>query len=233
MKIKEFFGKFISKYVLLNLLAMLIVVVLLIFGVIYWLDKYTLHGEEIEVPDLYTMTYAQAEELLTQNGMNVQVSDSGHNKRLPADCVLAQNPKAGSHVKQGHIIYVTINSPSSPSFAIPDIIDNSSVREAEAKLTAMGFRLLAHKYITGEKDWVYGVVSRGRNLGVGDRVSIDVPLQLVVGSGLYEGGESSVSYSDADYISNGFENDDFEDVGADNKSESDPLIDDFEEINIE
>lgn len=233
MNIKEFLGKFVSKYVLLNLLAMLIVVLLLMAGLIYGLDKYTRHGEEIEVPDLYTMPYAQAAELLAQNGMNVLVSDSGHNKRLPAECVLAQNPKAGSRVKQGHMIYVTLNSPSSPSFAIPDIIDNSSVREAEAKLTAIGFRLLAHKYITGEKDWVYGVISRGRNLGVGDRVSIDVPLQLVVGSGLYEGGESSVEYSDADYMGSSFDTDDFEEVGADDKSVSDPMIDEFEEMNIE
>lgn len=233
MNIKEFFGKFVSKYILLNLMAMAILLALIVFGVKYGLDEYTRHGEEIEVPDLYSMTFLQAKELLELNGMTVLVSDSGHNKKMAAGCVLAQNPKAGSHVKSGRIIYVTLNSPSSPTFAIPDIIDNSSYREAEAKLTAMGFRLLAPKYIAGEKDWVYGVVSRGRNLGVGDQVSIDVPLQLVVGNGGYEGNDVSIDYKDADYMGNSFEEDVFEEVGAGGATESDPLVDDFEEVKMD
>ena len=64
---------------------------------------------------------------------------------------------------------MTVNSPSSPTFAIPDIVDNSSVREAEAKLTAMGFRLLPAQQVEGEKDWVYGIICRGR------RVSMTTP----------------------------------------------------------
>ena len=99
MNIKEFFGKFVSKYILLNLMAMAILVALIVFGVKYGLDEYTRHGEEIEVPDLYSMTFLQAKELLELNGMTVLVSDSGHNKKMAAGCVLAQNPKAGSHVK--------------------------------------------------------------------------------------------------------------------------------------
>lgn len=233
MNIKETLGKFVSKYVLLHLLAIMIVVVLSVFGVRYALDEYTHHGEAIEVPELYAMPYVQAMELLTQSGMNVQVSDSGHNKKLPAGCVLMQNPKAGSHVKSGHVIYVTLNSPSSPSFPIPDIIDNSSYREAEAKLTAMGFRLLEPKYITGEKDWIYGVVSRGRNLGVGDMVSIDVPLQLVVGSGMNDGSEDNTSHTDADYMGNALGEDDFEEIEEGGQTGDNPLNDDFEEVNVE
>ena len=57
MNIKEFFGKFVSKYILLNLMAMAILVALIVFGVKYGLDEYTRHGEEIEVPDLYSMTF--------------------------------------------------------------------------------------------------------------------------------------------------------------------------------
>ena len=49
MNIKEFFGKFVSKYILLNLMAMAILVALIVFGVKYGLDEYTRHGEEIEV----------------------------------------------------------------------------------------------------------------------------------------------------------------------------------------
>ena len=53
--------------------------------------------------------------------LNIIVSDSGYNKKLPADCILAQNPGQGTNVKEGHTVYVTVNSPSSPSFPIPDV----------------------------------------------------------------------------------------------------------------
>lgn len=140
------------------------------------------------------MSFDQAKLLLDEYDLNIQVADSGYNKRLPADCILAQMPGATAKVKAGHIIYVTVNSPSSPTVTIPDIIDNSSLREAEAKLAAMGFKLLPPKRIVGEKDWVYGIISRGRRVGTGDRVSTDAPLTLIVGTGGYEAEEDDMDY---------------------------------------
>ena len=183
MNAKEFFGKLGGHYVLLNLLAMAVVIVALCFGVKYGLELYTHHGEGIVVPKVQGMTYNKARLLLEQEGLVILVSDSGYNKTLPADCILAQTPGTGTKVKQGHIVYVTVNSPMSPSFTIPDIVDNSSVREAEAKLTAMGFRLLPAQTVPGERDWVYGIVCRGRRVSNGDRIPIDYPLTLLVGGG--------------------------------------------------
>ena len=142
MKAKDFFGKFCSKFLLGHLLAMLLVVIALVIGVKYGLDWYTHHGEGIEVAKVEGMLYKNAYSLMTEDGLNIVVSDSGYNKQLPADCILSQNPGPGTKVKSGHTIYVTVNSPSSPSFAIPDVVDNSSYREAEAKLMALGFKLL-------------------------------------------------------------------------------------------
>ena len=193
MKIKQFFGKFVNAYLWGHLLAMALVVVALAFGVKYGLEIYTHHGEGIKVPDLSKMSYEGALQLLESDGLRIMVSDSGYNKRLPADCILAQTPGPGTAVKQGHIIYVTVNSPSSPTFAIPDIIDNSSYREAEAKLRAMGFKLLPPKYVVGEKDWVYGIMSRGRRINTGDLVSIGSPLTLLVGNGHY-GDDEDIDY---------------------------------------
>lgn len=190
MKARKFFGKFVSGYLIGNLLAMLLVVVALCVGVKYGLDKYTRHGEQIAVPTLVGTNYASAMNLLAQDGLCIEVSDSGYSKVLPANTILAQTPAAGSNVKQGHTIYVTINSPSSPTFAIPDIVDNSSVREATAKLTAMGFRLMEPRQVEGERDWVYGVECRGRRLSAGDRVSIEETLTLVIGNGRF--GEENI-----------------------------------------
>lgn len=185
MKAKEFFGKFCSKFLIWNLIAMILVVFALLVGVNYGLDWYTHHGEVIRVPNVEGMRITKARELLEENGLIVVVTDSGYNKRLPADCVLTQSPGAGLTVKGGHTIYVTINSSNSPSVAIPDVVDNCSYREAEAKLISLGFKVQSPQYVSGEKDWVYGVLCNGRRVSAGERVSIEQPLILQIGSGQY------------------------------------------------
>ena len=107
MKSKEFFGKFLSRYLWGNLIAMGIVVVLLCIGVKYGLDVYTKHGEAVVVPQLNGMDSEKAKELLVRNGLKVIVSDSGYNKRMPAGCVLMQTPNAGMRVKMGLTIFLT------------------------------------------------------------------------------------------------------------------------------
>ena len=126
-------------------------------------------------------------------------------------------------VKAGHTIYVTVNSPSSPSFAIPDLVDNSSFREAEAKLAAMGFKMLPPKLVAGEKDWVYGILCRGRRVSAGDMVSIDLPLTLMIGSGEYDSDEIELDYIEPEYRLGG-------DDEAEMPSGTYQETDDFEEI---
>jgi beta-lactam-binding protein with PASTA domain len=214
MKTKEFFGKFCSKFLFWNLIAMALVVILLVVGVNYGLDWYTHHGESIRVPNIEGMRIDKARETMEECGLEIVVTDSGYNRRLPADCVLTQNPGAGLTVKSGHIIYVTINSSNSPSVAIPDVVDNSSYREAEAKLISLGFKVLPPQYVTGEKDWVYGVSCNGRKVSTGERISIEQPLTLLVGSGQYGADEelNVIGGDDAMMQSGNGEVDDFEEV---------------------
>lgn len=222
MNVKEFFSKIGRHYVLVNLFAMVVVIVLLCVGVKVGLDYYTHHGEGIDVPDLRGMTYLKARLLLEEDNLNIVVSDSGYVKSQPADCILAQTPGFGTKVKSGHTIYVTVNSPSSPTFAIPDVVDNSSFREAEAKLTAMGFQLTEPQKVVGEKDWVYGIICRGRRVSNGDRVPIDYPLTLMIGIGSYDEDDVALDeYVDPTYDANPTEG--MSDVG-------DMEMDDFEEV---
>ena len=214
MKTKEFFGKFCSKFLFWNLIAMALVVILLVVGVNYGLDWYTHHGESIRVPNIEGMRITKAREMMEECGLEIVVTDSGYNRRLPADCVLTQSPGAGLTVKSGHTIYVTINSSNSPSVAIPDVVDNCSYREAEAMLISLGFKVLPPQYVTGEKDWVYGVSCNGRKVSTGERISIEQPLTLLVGSGQYGADEelNVIGGDDAMMQSGNGEVDDFEEV---------------------
>lgn len=198
-----FFRKIFSPLVFGNLLAMALVAVLLFIGVWKGLEVYTRHGEGVPVPNVIGMMESDARYTLGRVGLVTVVVDSAYNKMQPSGCILEQTPGEGSRVKEGREIYLTVNTENTPTMPIPDIADNSSLREAEAKLKALGFKLGPVEYIPGDKDWVYGVKSRGRNVYAGERVPLDVPLVLQVGN---ESNELGGFVEEADEWSNEADN---------------------------
>ena len=183
MTIKEFFSFKTNKYFWVNIVVMIVAVVLIVFGVMKWLDVYTRHGEAVVVPDVKGMTVEEASKMFRNHGLVCVVSDSNYVKNKVAGIVLDVNPGAGQKVKEGRTIYLTINTLSIPLRAIPDVADNSSMRQAQARLLAAGFKLSENEHIAGEKDWVYGVKYKGRTLTNGEKVPVGATLTLIVGDG--------------------------------------------------
>ena len=83
---------------------------------------------------------------------------------------------------------------------IPDVADNSSVRQATAKLITAGFILTANGSLTGERDWVYGVKYNGRQLMLGERVPTGATLTLMVGNGTKETIQEDTINMDDEFI---------------------------------
>lgn len=185
------------RLVALNLVAMIAVVAALSMGVKLALAAYTRHGEKIAVPNLYHKPMAEAERLLSERGLVIEVEDSGYLRSLPAGSILDQRPASGQLVKMGRTVFVTINSGHTPELTIPDVIDNSSRREAEARMSAMGFKMGPPRYVYGEKDWVLGAFVGTRRVFAGERVSIEQMVSLEVGNGMISD-EDSLTYVDAD-----------------------------------
>lgn len=186
MTFEEFFSfrKNISFW--LNIVAMVVVGIGVIFGVLEWLDVYTRHGETVTVPNVREMTVEEAEKAFRQEGLVCVISDTRYVKNLAAGIVLDMKPNAGEKVKEGRTIYLTINTREVPLRAVPDVADNSSFRQAEAKLQSVGFKLTEVQLIPGEKDWVYGVKYQDRELSAGEKVPVGAALTLIVGDGLGE-----------------------------------------------
>ncbi len=183
MKATEFFKKIFSLGLWANLLAMALVLVLLCLGVKYGIDLYTHHGEKIQMPNLRHKLFADAEHIIDKLGLEIAISDTGYVKTLPPDCILEQSLLPGQIVKSGRIVYVVVNASSTPTLTIPDVIDNSSYREARARLTAMGFKVGDPEYVPGERDWVYGIKCKGRLVSTGQRVPVDAFIIIQVGDG--------------------------------------------------
>lgn len=180
---KEFFSFKDNRFFWLNLIAMIVVVIAIALGALQWLDSYTRHGEAVVVPDVKGMNLRLAENELDKQALKSIVIDSSYVKGMEPGTILEQNPAGGMKVKDGRTVYLTINTDNAPRVAVPDIMDNSSLRQAEAKLRALGFKVTEPEYISGEKDWVYSVKYRGRNLVAGERIPRETVLTLCVGNG--------------------------------------------------
>ena len=184
----------------LNILGMIVVIVLLMLGVHYGLNFYTHHGEEVAVPDVSHKAYEDAVDILDDLGLEAIVVDTSYVRTLPPGCILKQMPTSGAVVKTGRIVYLTINATAQPTMPLPDIIDNSSERNAKARLIAMGFRIGETDYIPGEEGWVYGVKVGGRSYATGEQVPINALIRLQVGNGNRNAADSVYQADAADYM---------------------------------
>lgn len=186
MTIKDFFSFKQNRFFWVNLLAMIVVAILFIFVVLKGLDIHTRHGQAIVVPDARGMGVFQAEDLFRDKGLHCVISDSVYVKEKPAGSVIDHTPTSGQKVKEGRTIYLTINTLSIPLQLVPDVADNSSLRQAQARIQAAGFKLATNESTKGEKDWVYKVKYNGHVLEPGEKVPVGATLTLVVGDGAGE-----------------------------------------------
>lgn len=166
-----------------NILAMIIIALALMLITFRWINKYTLHGQYIEVPDLSGMFEEEAGKALAAQGLKYEVSEYKYNKMIVEGGVIEQKPKPGSYVKQGRKVYLTLNSGKEPLRAVPDVADNSSIRAAESKLRAAGFKLTRTVYVDGDLDWVYEIRYQGQKIEAGTELPEGSTLTIVAGNG--------------------------------------------------
>lgn len=202
------------------------VIVFLILGTGLAMNIYTHHGESITVPDVKKHSYEASLKVLEDLGFEVVINDTGYVKNLPPGTILDQLPVPGTKVKSGRTIYLTVNATDSPTLIMPDIIDNCSLREAMARLTALGFKLGPTQLVPGEKDWVYGILVNGKNISAGDRISIESKLIIQAGNGQRDAADSIYMTDKPDEYNETEEyNEEYDNVNATNSHDNG---DDFE-----
>lgn len=183
MTFTEFRQKVTSPIVWGNCLGVMIVGLVIIISALVFLDYYTMHDENIRVPNLAGLSKGEAARKLKNLGLQMEVTDTGFVRNKPAGVILVQEIAPGKEVKEGRTINVTINSADSPTITLPDLADNCSLAEAKARLMAIGIKIGPVQYITGEKGWVYEIRLRGRVVTAGSRIPTDEAVTIVVGDG--------------------------------------------------
>lgn len=162
------------------MLAITIVILIIVFR---WIHSYTRHGEYIEVPSVIGLSLEEATDSLSAMGLNLEINDYRYDPDFEEGEIVEQRPEKSSYVKEGHIVYLTINSGNKPMKVIPDVADNSSLRGAESQLLGAGFKLTEPTYQAGDKDWVYDIIYQGQSVNKGMSVPEGSTLTIVVGNG--------------------------------------------------
>ena len=170
-----------GNWIISNLIKAAVVVVILIAGAIIFLNVVTKHNQEITVPDFSNLTVQEASALARQSGMRVEVTDSVFVKRMKKGAVYRQNPRAGSKVKDGRRIILTINAMTAKKVTMPNLI-GYSMRQAMAELQSRGLVLGKLIYVDDiATNNVLKQLKGNREIDPGVMIESESVIDLVVG----------------------------------------------------
>ena len=177
------FGNFFKNIIVKNLILAIILLIVVVFGISWWLNVYTRHGESVEIPNVKALKLETAKPLFEAKNLSYQVIDSTYNKAVSPGTIIETIPPVGSKVKEGRTIYIRLNSYSAGMISIPDVRDVSQ-RQATAMLKALGFEKILIRWVEGPyRDLVIGLEYHGRALQIKDKVPAEAVLTLLVSTG--------------------------------------------------
>ncbi len=185
MSIKEFYGR---HPVLSNIILIALTGTLLVWGVLIFLDFWTLHGHNAVVPQIKLKNYAEAASVLKANDLNIEISDSIYDPELAPGTVVESWPKAGAIVKNGRQVFVTVTafSPKQVTISMP-LTGNVSSRQAISYLRGIGINDVRLEHVPSEfADLVIGARYGNTPLNVGTVIPVTSTITLTVGSGMEE-----------------------------------------------
>jgi beta-lactam-binding protein with PASTA domain len=173
-----------NRFLLYNLLGALLFVFFVFFIVDKLLDTYTHHGEKIKVPVLYGLQLEEAVNLLKETGLRYEVQDSLFEEGKAGNSVLGQNPDTGEYVKEGRIIYLSVNSSVVPKVKMPDLRDKN-IKQAIIILESSGL-VLGRVDTTRDiaEDAVIEQKYKGAAIAPDTEINQGSVIHLVIGDGM-------------------------------------------------
>jgi beta-lactam-binding protein with PASTA domain len=173
------------KSLLINLAVMSLIIfgAMLIFFFVYLPSK-TNHGETVTVPDLAGIHMDNVDQYVLQRNLRYEVEDSTYSDDFPPLTILKQYPPAGSKVKEGRKIFISVNRVQPPSVPVPDLVNQSSLRNAEAVLRSNELKRGNIDYKPSPfLNLVLEMYHNGKPVKAGERLPKGSTIDLIVGNG--------------------------------------------------
>ncbi|WP_299801126.1 PASTA domain-containing protein [uncultured Maribacter sp.] len=181
---RNFFNFLKSKTFLIQLGLALLVLIIVIFVTLRYLNSTTNHGEFVEVPDFSKKSVMDMRKSIEEAGLRYEVLDSAnYNPDYPRFSIIEQNPTAGSKVKENRKIYFTVNPSGYKKVTVPKIIQVTK-RNASSMLKAVGLDVQRVTYVDElGKDMVYQIKFKGKYIKPGDKLPKTSKIELICGNG--------------------------------------------------
>lgn len=145
------------------------------------LGIFTHHNRTIIVPDLSGLSLEEAQTVADSSLVRIDVVDSIYVRGMAKGAVYRQTPAAGSEVKTGRRILLTINAVIPKKVTMPNLI-GYSMRQAKAELATRGLSLGKLIYVDDiATNNVLKQQYRGRDVAPGSSIESGSPVDLVVG----------------------------------------------------
>ena len=185
MKLKQFFSDLkdylLSVYFWRTVLGLVIFIVIVLFGVSFYLKIYTRHGQTILTPELRGFTVEQAQKIVAQKHLRLKVIDSIYQGVGAPGTIVDQTPPTNFHVKKGRTIFVTIKAVSPRMVTLPDLTEISFV-QAQYDLQRLGLKLghVIYKPTANFDNLVLAMLYNGDTLRPGAKLPQGTAIDLVV-----------------------------------------------------
>ena len=175
---------FKSKEFIRTIISIGVILLILIFALMKWLNYHTKHDQRIRVPDLEQLSLNETENVLKEVNLRFVVIDSAiFNPKFPPRTVIEQNPVGGDFVKENRKIYLTLNPSGYRKITVPNVIDQTK-RQVVVQLKSIGFRIGKERYIPDlGKDVVRGLEINKKEIKPGDKLAKNSIIDLVLGDG--------------------------------------------------
>lgn len=177
-------SQFIKRHpIIFNLILIAVATVILCSAALFYLDIFTEHGKTSTVPNVKNMQLADAITTLRNAGFNWEVTDSLYNDTYDLGAVVEQTPKENSSVKSHRTIYLSVNSSSPRTIALPNLRD-LSIRQGESTLKGLGFHNISIDSIPSPfKGLIIRISVDGREVEPGTKILPSAHIRLSVGNG--------------------------------------------------
>ncbi|SDD34418.1 PASTA domain, binds beta-lactams [Mucilaginibacter pineti] len=165
-----------------NIIGAIVTVIAVVLIAFYSLGYYTNHGSGIPVPKLKGELIDKAMSILKEQGFGYKI-DSVYVQDVAPGTIVEQDPDAGTNVKEGRVIYLTMVTLLAPNIALPDL-EQSSYREAIATLQNYGLKIGDTTYRSDiARDRILEVRFKGEVIKPGTKLAKGSMVDLVLGDG--------------------------------------------------
>ena len=145
----------LSKSFLKNIFFIAVFLCFLLVALLIFLNVFTRNNQSIEVPNIIGKSVIEFDKKFSEMNLKYMIIDTANfNPNYNIGSVLDQQPSAGAKVKEGRMVYLTLNSSDFKEVKLPKIT-GLTLRQARNVIESLGFVFGDIEYVD---DIAYNVV---------------------------------------------------------------------------